>query len=161
MPGPINPFQGKICSKNLFIQQNLPILALFNPSFAKVFCDFPASEGGGTSRAFPLRFFWQNSFRKGRRGREVPTTFFPVRGYPAPPLPPQQKFILPKKFLAEMGFPLDISSYCSREGNYKRTHRIRKEYLYFRNTFLDITRLTNILNKGTLEKSAKELWHKI
>ena len=72
MPGPINPFQGKICSKNLFIQQNLPILALFNPCFAKVFCDFPASEGGGTSRAFPLRFFWQNSFRKGRRGKGVP-----------------------------------------------------------------------------------------
>ena len=96
MPGPINPFQGKICSKNLFIQQNLPILALFNPCFAKVFCDFPASEGVGTSRAFPLRFFWQNSFRKGRRGK----------GVPRPPSAPLAEIHFAKKILSGKGGPL-------------------------------------------------------
>ena len=62
MPGPINPFQGKICSKNLFIQQNLPILALFNPCFAKVFCDFPASEGGGDIPRIPTKVFLAKQF---------------------------------------------------------------------------------------------------
>ena len=55
--------------------------------------------------------------------------------------------------LVKITFQKGADSYTSyREINFKKTQR---EILYLRNTLIDITKLTHILNKGTIEKSWK------